>query len=95
MDRLAKLLGISRRIAYYDLCKINVWLEQAGAEKLEIERGRGLLLPSDSRACIEALLNEPNTGDNYIFSPAERMKLIFLYTMNASEPVLMEQLMDC
>lgn len=95
MDRLAKQLGISRRSVYYDLCKINVWLEQSGAEKLEIERGRGLLLPSDSRACIEALLNESGAEDNYIFSPAERMKLIFLYTMNAAEPVFLEELVDC
>ena len=34
MDRLAKQLGISRRSAYYDLCKINVWLEQAGGGEL-------------------------------------------------------------
>lgn len=95
MDRLARQLGISRRSAYYDLCKINVWLERAGAEKLEIERGRGLLLPSDSRACIEALLNEPGGENRYIFSPAERMKLIFLYTMNAAAPVFLEDLVDC
>lgn len=95
MDRLAKQLGISRRSVYYDLCKINVWLKQAGVEKLEIERGRGLLIPSDSRACIEALLNEPGTDDNYIYSPAERIKLIFLYTMSAEEPVFLEYLTDC
>ncbi len=95
MDRLAKQLGISRRSAYYDLCKINVWLEQAGAAKLEIERGRGLLIPADSRPCIETLLNEPGTEDIYIYSPAERMKLIFLYTLNAAKPVFLEDLMDC
>lgn len=95
MDRLAKQLGISRRSAYYDLCKINVWLEQAGAEKLEIERGRGLLLPTESRACIEALLDAPGAEERYIYSPTERMKLIFLYTMNAAEPVFLEDLIDC
>ena len=93
VNRLAKQLGVSRRSAYYDLCKINVWLEQMGVEKLEIERGHGLLIPSGSRACIEELLSAP--GGNYIFSPAERMKLIFLYISNASGPVFLEQLVDC
>ncbi len=95
MDRLAKQLGISRRSAYYDLCKINVWLEQAGARKLEIERGHGLLIPAESRGCIEELLSEPGTDDKYIFSPAERIKLIFLYIVNAAAPVYLEQLVDC
>jgi len=95
VDRLAKQLGISRRSAYYDLCKINVWLERTDVEKLEIERGRGLLLPPGSRACIEVLLNEPGAEDSYIFSPSERIKMIFLYTLNAAKPVFLEDLMDC
>lgn len=95
IDRLAKQLGISRRSAYYDLCKINVWLEQAGASKLEIERGHGLLLPSGSRECIQSLLAEQSGEEQYIFSPAERIKLIFLYIVNSPEPVFLEQLIDC
>ena len=30
MEQLAKELNVSKRSAYYDICRINVWLEQSG-----------------------------------------------------------------
>ena len=95
MEQLAKELGISKRSAYYDVCKINVWLEEVNLPPLETERGRGLLLPFESRNQIEALLSDRSTEEVYIFSPEERVKLIILYVIHASEPVFIEQLMDC
>lgn len=95
MEQLAGELKISRRSAYYDISKINVWLEQSGVPPLETERGHGLFLSPEYRPQVEALLSEPGDGEVYIYSPDERVKLIVLYIVYSPAPVFIEQLMDC
>ncbi len=95
IDQLAKRLNISKRSAYYDICKINVWLEQMHVHPLEVERGHGLFIPKEDRSCIETFLAAPSEKDVYIFSPEERVKLIILQIIQSEEPVFMEQLMAC
>lgn len=95
MEQLAGELKISRRSAYYDVCKINVWLEQAGVPPLEVERGHGLLLPFENRVRIEELILEHTAEEIYVYSPDERVKLIILYIVYSQEPVYVEQLIDC
>ena len=95
MERLAKELNVSKRSAYYDICRINVWLEQSGVSPLETERGRGLWIPAENREQVERLLSEQGKDEMYIFSPEERVKVIVLYLVSSGEPVFIEQLMDC
>ena len=94
MEQLAQELKISRRSAYYDVSKINVWLEQAGIPPLETERGRGLFVSPEYRSCIEQLLKEPAEDEVYIYSPEERVRLIILYIMDSPKSVFVEQLME-
>ena len=95
MDQLAQELNISRRTAYYDISRVNLWLEQAGVPPLELERGRGVRIPEENRERVEALLSARSGEDIYIYSPEERAKLIVLYLVCAPDPVFVEQLMDC
>ena len=93
MNQLAQELGVSRRTAYYDVCKVNLWLEQAQLPQLEVVRGKGLFLSHDMRGRIHSLLGEDRTV--YIYSPEERVKLIICCIIYEANPVYMEQLMDC
>ena len=95
MEQLSKELNVSKRSAYYDVCRINVWLEQSGLAPLDAERGRGLWISAESREPIERLLSEQGTEEMYIFSPEERAKVIVLYLVSSPEPVFIEQLADC
>ena len=49
MNNLAKTLDVSRRTVYYDISKINIWLEQAGMPALTIVREKGLFIPHKNR----------------------------------------------
>ena len=92
VERLAKELTVSKRSAYYDICRINVWLEQSGVSPLETERGRGLWIPAENREQVERLLSEQGKDEMYIFSPEERVKVIVLYLVSSGEPVFIERL---
>ena len=39
LKRLSEKTGVSRRSIYYDICKINEWLEEHDIQELEPERG--------------------------------------------------------
>ena len=95
MDQLAQELKISRRTVYYDISRINLYLEQSGVPPLEAERKQGIRIPDESREQIENLLSDRSGEDVYIYSPDERAKLMVLYLVSSPEPVFVEQLMDC
>lgn len=95
MNQLAQELEVSRRTAYYDVCKVNLWLEQAGLSPLEVVREKGLFLSHSQRSGIEAVLEQDLEQQVYIYSPEERVKLIICYVIYEDQPVYMEQLMDC
>ena len=45
LNALAQELSISRRTVYYDINKINLWLEQSGLPSIEIVREKGIFIP--------------------------------------------------
>lgn len=95
LNDLAKALDVSRRTVYYDISKVNIWLEQAGMPTLEIVREKGLFLPYQERENIQLYLEAEDAEQIYIFSPAERCKGIICYIIYSNEPVYLEQLTDC
>lgn len=42
LKRLSEKTGVSKRSIYYDICKINEWLEEHEIRELEPERGKGI-----------------------------------------------------
>lgn len=94
LNNLAKALDVSRRTVYYDISKINIWLEQAGIPVLEIVREKGLFIPYKERKTIQDYLDTDNGEQVYIFSPAERYKGIICCVIYSEESVYLEQLTE-
>lgn len=95
INRIAEALNVSRRTVYYDIEKINIWLEQAKLPQLEVVREKGLFLSHRERERIQTLLNQDTQQQVYIFSPEERAKIIICYVIYAPESIYLEQLTDC
>lgn len=95
MGQIAAEMKVSRRTAYYDICKINLWLEQAELPVLEMVREKGLFIPHGERQQIQKILESDEYDRVYIFSPEERTKMIICYIIYENKPVYVEQLMDC
>lgn len=95
VNAIAKALQVSRRTVYYDIDKINLWLEQAGLSHLEIVREKGLYLSQQEREKIQTMLESDGEDQVYIFSPEERIKIIICYVIYAQKAVYMEQFTDC
>lgn len=95
LNHLAKALDVSRRTVYYDIRKVNIWLEQAGLPMLEIVREKGLYVPHGEREKIQLYLEAEHAEQVYIFSPEERYKGIICYMIYADESVYLEQLTEC
>lgn len=95
LNRLAEALNVSRRTVYYDMEKINIWLEQAKLPRLEIVREKGLFLSYQERESIQKLLEQDTEQQVYIFSPEERAKIIICYVIYAPECIYLEQLTEC
>lgn len=94
MKNIAEITGVSKRSIYYDICNINEWLDERGIKELEIERGKGIMIPQNDRDKIESLLEERQLGDYYVFSPSERVKIIICYIIYSQEPVYIDQMME-
>lgn len=95
LDQLALEMRVSRRTVYYDICKINLWLEQLNLPELKITREKGLLIPHGERDQIREHLASGETEQVYIFSQEERIKLLICQLIYVKEPVFMEQLTEC
>ncbi len=95
LNDLAKALDVSRRTVYYDINKVNIWLEQAGLPALEVVREKGLFVPYRERESIQSCLETENDEQIYIFSPAERYKGIICYIIYSNEAVYLEQMTEC
>lgn len=91
---IAEAMHVSKRSIYYDLCRINEWLEFYHIPELEMARGKGIRIDAESKKRIEACTEEIEKDENYILSPMERVKMIICIIIYSREPVYIEQLMD-
>lgn len=94
MQKIAEITGVSKRSIYYDICNINEWLDERGIRELEMERGKGIMIPQIHKIKIEELLEERGLGDGYVFSPSERVKIIICYIIHSKELVYIDQIME-
>lgn len=94
-EQIAAEMKVSKRTVYYDICKINLWLEQAKLPVLEIVREKGILIPHGERMLIQEMLGSEEHGQIYIFSPEERVKIIICCVIYENQAVYLEQLTDC
>lgn len=94
LQRLSEKTGVSRRSIYYDICKINEWLDEHNIEGLEPERGKGIFLSAENKEKILSVLEEKEYEDYYQFLPSERVKLIICNVIHSRKAVYIEQLIE-
>ena len=94
LNALAQELSISRRTVYYDINKINLWLEQSELPSLEIVREKGIFIPYKERENIQAMLALDSEEQVYIFSPSERCKGIICSIICSEETIYLEEFMQ-
>lgn len=94
LEKIAAELNLSKRSIYYEICKINEWLESCDLPELEVTRGKGIHLELEMKQKIENMMESGKEEDSYIFSPTERVRVIICYIINTEEPIYIEQLAD-
>lgn len=95
LNNLAKALDVSRRTVYYDIKKVNIWLEFAKLPALKVVREKGIFIPENDRKKIISYLEADDEKRVYVFTPAQRCKGIICYIIYTSKLVYLEQLMQC
>lgn len=94
IQQIADEKSISKRSAYYDIRKINEWLEAQQMPPLEIERKKGILIGKKQKTKIRKRLKEIPLKLAYIFSPEERMKIIICSVLLRSRNLHIDDFMD-
>lgn len=96
VSQIASETGVSRRSIYYDLCKINEWLVYYGIPEIEVIRSKGIYITEENKRRIEGITENEHSEEQYVFSPSERVKIIYCYIMitHLSEHVYIEQLSE-
>ncbi|MGB4985111.1 MAG: helix-turn-helix domain-containing protein, partial [Erysipelotrichaceae bacterium] len=74
VNGIASTMDVSRRCIYYDLERINEWLDVLNIEKIEIERNKGILLSGVQKNDINYHLLLNTNSSYFYFSPMERCK---------------------
>ncbi len=92
LQQIANDLGVSQRSVYYDLCRINEWLQYNDIPELEVIRGKGLLLDDDMRSQIENCTEDTAVEDVYVYSPMERVQIIICGIIYLESPVHIDEL---
>lgn len=95
IQHISEELHLSKRSIYYEICKINDWLNEQGIDEIEMIRGKGIRLGEDIKNQIETAMKGGESGDNYIFSPMERIYFIICYIIKSRKPISVDCLADC
>ena len=90
VQEISREKNISRRSVYYDICKINDWLEAHDIEPIVIERKKGIFVTEEYGGQISTLLKNMSENSMYLFSPMERVKIIICTILKRNQPVFIE-----
>ena len=93
IDEIAKAKTVSRRSIYYDLCKINEWLEYHKIPQIEVERGKGIYLTPEQHRMMAQLTEMPNQAAGYVFSPGERVRAMICMIGTSLDTIGIDELM--
>ncbi|MEF9967285.1 MAG: BglG family transcription antiterminator [Longicatena sp.] len=91
---IASYKNVSKRSVYYDLCKINDWLDLYKIPRIEIERSKGVFMSEIQKELVMNIIEDTSDESNYVFSPMERIRIIICYIINADKAVYIEDLMN-
>ncbi len=93
IDEIAKAKTVSRRSIYYDLCKINEWLEYHKVPPIEVERGKGIYLTPEQNRLLAQVTEQPGEAAGYVFSPGERVRAMICMIGTSLQTIGIEEMM--
>ncbi|KGT72755.1 hypothetical protein MA20_48410, partial [Bradyrhizobium japonicum] len=93
MEEITEKLNVSKRTVYYDLKKINDWLDEYGLKPIDYIRATGLYLPEETKKEVPRLLKQL-TPWQYYFSERERLARLAISLLTESRPLFLSDLME-
>ena len=93
VQELSEKFHISRRTTYYDIGKINDWLEENNLPPVKHVRSAGFLLEEEAAAQVPNKLGTLRTW-HYEYSAKERKAWLAIYLMAREIPLYLENLME-
>lgn len=90
---ISKEKNVSKRSVYYDLCKINDWLELHNISRLEIERSKGIYMSAMQKEMIENVIEDSTIENSCVLSPMERIRIIICMVIYSNESIYIEDIM--
>lgn len=91
---IAKENNISKRSVYYDLCKINDFLNAHKIEEVNLERNKGIYLSQMQKDSIHKVLKILPPQMSVNFSPMERVKVIICMMIIRHSALFIEDFMN-
>lgn len=91
---IAKEKNVSKRSVYYDLLKINDWLDLHKIPRVEIERSKGVYITEMQKEMIVNVIEETLEESSYVYSPMERIRIMICRIIYSSESIYIEDLMN-
>lgn len=52
LNQISQKLAVSKRSIYYDICKLNEWLEYYNVSGLKVVRGKGIFINENNKKKI-------------------------------------------
>ena len=92
--QLAEEMNISKRSVYYDIRKINEWLEAQELPELIVERKKGIRIDDEQKAMIRAGLKMIPAKLAYAFTPIERVKIIICSILQRNRNLFLDDFME-
>jgi len=93
VKELMEHFSISRRTLYYDIQKINDWLEQTGLPPVQYIYAKGFYLDEGCRQAAVRLIGETKPS-LYALRSGERQVYLFLYVLLANERITTQECME-
>ncbi|WP_324648452.1 HTH domain-containing protein, partial [Bacillus pacificus] len=93
INQLIDVIQVSKRTLYYDIKKIDDWLQEEGLHSIEYIRHLGYCLNKETKQMIVKKLNEC-VINQYEYSPKERKIWLILYLLIQEKRILLEDLIN-
>jgi mannitol operon transcriptional antiterminator len=93
VEKITEKLRISRRTVYYDLEKINYWLQDHHLDPVEHVRSLGLYLPDETKKKVPSMVKKLDTWQ-YYYSEKERQAILAIHLITSTDAVFLKDLME-
>lgn len=94
IQELMELMNVSRRTIYYDVQRINDWLEENALLPVQYIRGTGFYLEKDTKEAIPKKMKALNKW-HYEYSPKERKAWLAIHLLMRERNLYLNDLMEC